>query len=98
VPPLVTQNTPSRVNKVPKNKLSTFYEVPVNEPSFFYEFPMNKVPTLQTPDFTLDPAAVLQMIQQEEKQNETLYEKFEVTIALLLIRQEFPQSLSFHIS
>ena len=72
VPPSITSKTPNdwnnipeknpnRFNEVPVNKPSSFYEVPVNTPSSFYEVP----PPYEYLDSTLDPATVIQMLQQE---------------------------------
>ena len=72
VPPSITSKTPNDWNNIPEKTPNRFYEVPVNKPSSFYEVHVNtpssfyEVPLpYEYPDSTLDPATVIQMLQQE---------------------------------
>ena len=61
VPPPTPANTPSPFYQVPVNTPSSFYDVPAITPSSFYEVP----PPFDNVDSSLDPATVVQMLQQE---------------------------------
>ena len=64
----VPENTPTSFYEPPKDAPSEFYEVPISKPSKFYEVPSKK-PSIfyevPPPDSSLDPATVVEMLQQQ---------------------------------